>query len=583
MKLAEALQILNAARSKDAPLFRISLCCGFTPLHLATMLQAHLQSRFEGRKVELDVGLYGDLTGNVERASAGAPHAVAIAIEWPDLDPRLGYRRLGGWSPSLASTIVGESTERLGHLEKAIRSLSAHAPVAVALPGLRLPPAFLPVNAKSSPHAIQLELAVAEFAAAMAAARVTVVNSQTLDLLSPPSSRHDLKWELHTGFPYTQHHADVLGALLADCMAARDTPKKGLITDLDDTLWRGIVGEAGPQGISWDLENHSQVHGIYQQLLASLAGQGVLLAAASKNDPSVVRETFEQRKDLLISAESLFPLEVHWGAKSDSVARIVRTWNVGPESVVFVDDSPLEIAEVQGACPDIECILFPKNDPAAALELFYRLRDLFGKDAIAAEDALRLESIRQGIHFQQEIASSAGRREEFLSQLDAAITFTLNPAENDARVLELVNKTNQFNLNGIRFSEAEWGRLRLSERAALLSVSYTDKFGPLGTVAVLAGVITGADLHTRAWVMSCRAFSRRIEHQTLRFLFDHYPIERIVFDFRPTARNGPFREFAATFLGREPEGEFPIRRDEFLRRCPPLHHKTESRTREVLA
>jgi len=315
-------------------------------------------------------------------------------------------------------------------------------------------------------------------------------------------------------------------------------------------------------------------------MLASLAEQGTLIGVASKNDPVVVDEVFRERTDLLISNDCMFPLEIGWGPKSEAVARILRVWNVAADSVVFVDDSPIEIGEVQAAHGGMECILFPENDPNGVLGLFYRLRDLFGKDEIQPEDRLRLESIRRGNVFQTEAASSSDHREEFLAGLQAAMTWSVDPPS-DARLLELLNKTNQFNLNGLRFSESEWRQLRSAPDAMVVGVSYEDKFGPLGTISVLAGRRTGNGFRVSAWVMSCRAFSRRIEYALLRLLFERYAFDRIVFEFSPTAKNGPFREFVNPILGAEPVGEFSIHRREFDLACPPLYHVTSAMRRQT--
>ena len=314
-------------------------------------------------------------------------------------------------------------------------------------------------------------------------------------------------------------------------------------------------------------------------MLASLAEQGVLLAVASKNDEAVVQQTFREREDLIFPVASAFPVEVHWEPKSQSVTRILQAWNVGPDSVVFIDDSPLELAEVKAAHPEVECILFPKNDYAAALALFASFRDLFGKDTVSDDDRIRMESIRRASQFHQQV-SSEDRQEEFLATLDAVITFIQQPSPADARVLELVNKTNQFNLNGLRYSEAEWQRLRDQPGSMILSIGYRDQFGPLGTIAILAGARNGSEFRVQTWVMSCRAFSRRIEYRTLQFIYDSFGVDRIVFEFQSTARNAPLRQSFMPLLGAEPGSAITLEKSDFMRLCPPLSQAIEVREGE---
>ena len=582
MRLSEALEILNAARTSQAPVFRAILACGFTPLHLATFFAAHLQARFPDRRVSVASGLYGDLIGNITRLES--EDAAAVVVEWLDLDPRLGYRRLGGWRPSQLGEIVQGCEAALADLETALERAAGRVPLAVAFPALPLPPAFMPPNCRASAEALRLRAAVSFCAERLAGRRgVAVTNPEELDRQSPLAGRFDLKSDLLTGFPYANQHAEVLARLLAAAVPGGIPQKKGLITDLDDTLWQGILGEAGVDGLSWDLDHHSQIHGLYQQVLAGLAEQGVLIAAASKNDSALVEQAFTTRHDLLISPGSIFPREAGWGPKSESVGRILRRWNIGPESAVFIDDSPLEVAEVRAAFQSMQCLQYPKGDYDAVLALLRQLRDLFGKDAVEAEDALRLDSIRRGGDFEQASTSAAGRQEEFLAGLEARLSFTVNPPASESRVLELVNKTNQFNLNGERYGEAEWSRLQAEPGALTVAVAYQDKFGPLGTIAVMHGARGGRTLHLRTWVMSCRAFSRRIEHRCLEFLFDHLGVDQVHLKFRATERNGPLREFLAALLGHEPEEDFGFSRADCAGRLPALHHAVEIKSSEVYA
>jgi len=572
MKLVEALKALQEI-SSGVPSFDVCLACGFTPLHLQTFFAAYLQQRLGlMRRVVMQAGLYGDALGNIERLRAVSRGIGGIILEWSDLDPRLGIRHLSGWSPRDLPDIVRTVDAQASRVEQAVAHVSENTLLVISPSTLPLPPISCFPGHQSSVFEADLRARMACMVARIARLpNVKVLSAQRLDLLSPPGQRLDVKSELATGFPYTMAHADTLAELLAS-LALPPPPKKGLITDLDDTLWRGILGDIGASGVSWHLDRHSHIHGLYQQMLHSLADTGVLIAVASKNDPSLVDEVF-RREELLPLRGCLFPVEVSWGPKSEAVDRILRSWNVGADSVVFVDDSPMELAEVRAAFPELECLHFPKESDAGTFELFVRLRDLFGKPVISTEDTIRLESIRQSNLRSKEIEVRGSSPEEFLAQADAVLTLEFVAGTIPGRALELINKTNQFNLNGRRYTEGEWrSYLRRSETFLLLA-SYKDKYGSLGTIAVLAGREEAQSIYIDSWVMSCRAFSRRIEHRCLKELFDRFSREQIFFDFQATPRNGPLREFFLGILGSEPTSAFRIVRGTFEEKCPPLYHK----------
>ena len=461
MTITEALRALQQAK-KDAAPFELTLACGFTPLHLKTLLGAHLQGRLPDRRVQIDAGLYGDLAGTLEnlpgRISAdNSPHAVALVLEWPDLDRRLGFREGGSWSPAALPDIVTCVRSGFDRLTRAIEALPAGFRVAVSPPGLPLPPMFHAAGWQATEAEALLDEAVSHFLAVMASRPgVAVVNARRLAEDSPPAARYNLKSDLLTGLPYSLAHADLLAAALS-LLVAPAAPKKGIISDLDDTMWHGLVGEIGADAISWDLAGHHYLHALYQKLLSSFSEEGVLVGVASKNDPAVVELAF-RRSDIYLKPDRIFPVEAHWHAKSGSVSRILKTWNISADAVVFVDDNPMELAEVAAEHPGIECIRFPQNDYQAGYAMLRNLRDLFGKERLSGDDALRLSSIRSGTEFRS--ASEGGEAsEDFLQAARAVITFDFHPAEGDARLLELVNKTNQFNLNGIRYTEADWRAL----------------------------------------------------------------------------------------------------------------------------
>ena len=143
----------------------------------------------------------------------------------------------------------------------------------------------------------------------------------------------------------------------------------------------------------------------------------------------------------------------------------------------------------------------------------------------------------------------------------------------------MVNTTNQFNLNGRRYTEADWRKLLSSPGVVWAAVSYEDKFGALGTIAVVAGRLLSDRLAIETWVMSCRAFARRIEHQTLKLLFETTGTDVIEFSFTPTTKNGPLLEFFANLLSDEPQAEFRLTRSQFEAKCRALYQEVREMRR----
>jgi len=571
MNLLSALELLKQPVSEPESDRQLYLGCGFTPLHLKTFLAAYLRLCFPKDRIEINTGLYGDLLGSLERLRLSRGLMTCVLVEWADLDPRLGIRSLGGWGSADIPDIVESARRQSERLADLIKQLADKAPIYMSAPTLPLPPMFTTRAAEAHPSECQVREIVASFATSLSAhGRVRMLSSQQLDELSPLARRFDLKAEITTGFPYTLEHVSSLAELLTT-LIQDSRPKKGLITDLDDTIWAGILGEIGVDGIRWDMAGNAHMHGLYQQFLGSLASAGVLIAVASKNDPALVEQALA-RGDMLLSKESLFPLEVHWKAKSESVMRIVETWNIGPADVIFIDDSPMEVAEVHAAFPEMECIVFPKGNYQATWDLLKRLRNSFGKKSVSPEDVIRLQSIRAESALKSSTPRSELGADDFLLRAEAVITFCLAANARDNRAFELVNKTNQFNLNGKRYSESDWLSFLQDPAAFLLTASYEDKFGPLGKIAVVMGKIADHKVHVSTWVMSCRAFSRRIEHHCLKYLFEKLDAEEIVFEYKLTPRNGPIQDFFAELL----EGRYgptpSVRKAYFSAKAPALFH-----------
>jgi FkbH-like protein len=579
MKLREALELIQKSTSALAvrgeenrqEQRRYQMACSSSPSHLQTFLQAFLIQRSPEADIAIDTLPYGDLLAGLEAVEPSGYTGIAAICEWYDLDPRLGFRRLGGWAPSLHEDIAATVQTGLARLRRSVERLSGAVPVALALPTLPMAPIEISAASQALHMETSLWAAVWNFAEWCASLRhIRLLSAAELDRQSPPSQRFDLRGEIGYGSPYALGHASAIADLLSRLLAP-PAPLKGLITDLDGALWRGVLGEAGPSGVSFTLETGGQIHGLYQQLLQSLAERGVLLGVASKNDSALVQEALS-RADLLVSGDCFFPVVANWGPKPESVRRILAAWNIAPESVVFIDDSPLEVAEVHSQFPQMRSLLFP-DDPAKALDLFRDLRDWFGKPAILEEDRLRARSLQQSAAMVSAPVEPAGR-EAFLATLEARISFQLSRGVEDQRAFDLINKTNQFNLNGRRITEASWRGMLLNPDAFLLTASYEDKFGPLGKIAAALGEGRHRAAIISSWVMSCRAFSRHIEYATLSYLFETLNLDKVVFSLEKTGRNTPLLEFFASLD--IPDSAPEISRSEFESRCPPLSHSLET-------
>ena len=564
MQLFEALKIIrDRSQAGGTSTRRVDLICGFTPLHLKTFLAAKLMLRADC-VFDVHTGLFGDILGSLQCSLSEPPDSTVLMLEWSDLDPRLGYRSSGGWRPDKMADVVESAGLYLTRLEKPLQELAEKTTLAVCLPTLPLPPMFPSPTGLADVASLKLRALVADFAVRLAEdGAIRVLDSASLDRVSEPASRFDAASELRSGFPFTMAHAAALAGELAALL--KPIPAmKGIITDLDNTLWAGIVGEDGLDGISWNLDHKTHQHALYQEQLAALADLGALVAVASKNEDSLVKQAFEQC-DLIFPTDSFFPVEANWGPKSESIRRILTAWNIGADSVVFIDDSPIELAEVQAAIPEIHCRQFSTGDEAAVVSLLEELRSLFGRASVSEEDRLRMKSLRAV----SELADDEVDSDSFLAKAEAEMTLEWNSF--DERSLQLINKTNQFNLNGVRLDEAEWRERSSDTESILLGVSYTDKFSPLGKISVLLGRQDGGTIVVDSWVLSCRAFSRRIEHSTLQALFDQTGCNQFQFEFQETNRNGPFQKTLRELTSETPKaGLVTLSQTSFETNAPQL-------------
>lgn len=535
MKLLEATRLSARGRDATGSQFRVSLLCGFTPLSVQTFVEAHLVEALPGRRIVVETGAYGDVLGSLVRAQAGESDATLCLIEWQDLDPRLSARSTAPHNLAILDEIVESASLRAGALQKALAGLRGR-PLVVSLPTLELPPLFPSGTRLMSRWESGLELVRSTLANALTDENISVLNGSRLAQQSSPSERWSLRSELEFDFPFTLRHADILSRELVAALLL-PTRRKGLVLDLDNTLWSGIIGDDGAQGVTWDLTSRSQHHAFFQRFANMLADSGVLLGVASKNDLALAEEGLG-REDLLISRERIFPVQANWSAKSESISAIARIWNVGEDSLVFVDDSELEREEVERKHPGVKVLAFPVGDANLLPALMNALRDLLGTVTINAEDRIRIASIRNSASLVAQVDSSGELPDEVLSGLQARFKIIERSPDQAERALQLINKTNQFNINGRRWDPTEF-RVALASGHRVISVEYEDRYGRLGEISSLLISEDDGVLRIHAWVLSCRAFARRIEHVTLRQILTQFGCREVQIAVANTGRNLP--------------------------------------------
>lgn len=312
--------------------------------------------------------------------------------------------------------------------------------------------------------------------------------------------------------------------------------KKGLVLDLDNTLWGGVIGDDGAEGIELGMETPGgMAYSEFQSYLKQLSRLGILLNVASKNEEAIARTGFD-RADSVLKAEDFLCFEANWEPKSHSIAKIAKKINILPESLVFVDDNPAEREIVRQTLPGVTVAQFagPEEMIAAIDKAGY-----FEVTAFSADDARRNEMYKENLQREQ-LEASFGSYDDYLASLDMTCEAGPFTPEHAERLTQLINKTNQFNLTTRRYSAAEVARLMADENAVTLYGRLVDKFGDNGIVSAMIGTIEDGVCTIDLWIMSCRVFKRGLEEM----MMDEFVrralakgAKKIVGLYLPTAKN----------------------------------------------
>jgi FkbH-like protein len=312
---------------------------------------------------------------------------------------------------------------------------------------------------------------------------------------------------------------------------------KVVATDADNTLWAGLVGEDGVGRVSAEPHGRAFRHFVYQGFLLRLKAAGILLAVISRNDEDMVRAALDSGR-MPLKVEDFVAIRADYGAKSDHVRALAESLNLGVDSIVFVDDNVVELAEVASAAPGVTCQAFPAKDEDLPAFLD-RLALLFDRRSVTVEDTERTEMYRRRAATHPP-TDGAGLM-NFLKGLDMLLTMFDRTNDDWTRAHQLINKTNQFNLNGRRMDASQVATV-LAEGGRMFTATLDDRTGSHGEIIAC---LVDRDGRVHALVMSCRVFQRRVEYAFLLWLLGHWQGPALTFAFSATERNEPFRNFVA--------------------------------------
>ncbi|UPJ51910.1 HAD-IIIC family phosphatase [Bradyrhizobium sp. 200] len=372
-------------------------------------------------------------------------------------------------------------------------------------------------------------------------------------------------WFDETGYfltkqPISLRELPLVGAYLARLIASgRGDVKKCLVLDLDNTLWGGVVGDDGVDGIRIDPSDpvgEAYVH--FQKYLLALKERGVLLAVCSKNDDAIARSAFVAKPEMPLKLSDFSAFQANWDDKVTNIRRIADGLNIGVDSLVFFDDNPAEREIVNEYEPLVLTINVPP-DPAhyiRALDLSFA----FEWEQLTEEDIGRSETYARDRERQQ-LESQFTDYDDYLRSLQMKAWIEPVSNEGSVRIVQLFGKTNQFNTRTRRYSESAIARLGDAPDSCVIQVKFADRFSNYGIVASAVLNLRGNAVFIDNWVMSCRVFERGLENAMFEAMICYArenSAERIVGEFIPTAKNVYVKELFER-LGFDPlvaDGDF---------------------------
>jgi FkbH-like protein len=333
-------------------------------------------------------------------------------------------------------------------------------------------------------------------------------------------------------------YGDLVGRLIA---ALQGRSAKCLVLDLDNTLWGGVIGDDGLEGLALGQGSAlGEAFVAVQDYARQLAKRGVILAVCSKNDEANALAGFERHPEMVLKRSDIASFFANWDDKATNIRRIAKDLNIGLDSLVFLDDNPFERNLVRQELPDVAVPEIPDDDPALIPQM---LADAgyFEALAVTAEDHERTAQY-QANRERAALQDSATDMPSYLRGLEMRMIWRRFDKVGLSRTVQLINKTNQFNLMTRRYTEDQVLAVMNDPAAFGLQIRLVDRFGDNGIIAIVIGRLTApSECSIDTWLMSCRVLGRGVEGATLNLVAAEairLGATTLIGEYAPTAKNG---------------------------------------------
>lgn len=472
------------------------------------------------------------------------PDSVILAVRTPDIAPDLWLDYT-----ALSAQAIRSSCERVSvSFEQWVRVFREHSSAALILHTLEKPlhPAAGILDAQSYPSQTE---AIAEINRRLRSTAAQYLGVYLLDYDGLIATHGRVHWQddrkyLIARLPVSAEHLKFLShEWLRYLVPLSGRTAKALVVDLDNTLWGGIIGEDGINGIKLGPEYPGAAYQGLQRTMLDLSRRGILLAICSKNNPDEALEAIEKHPGMLLRSNHFAAMRISWKEKAHGLREIASELNIAVDSLAFLDDNPFEREQVRSSLPEVTVIELPDNPMQYSAAV--RNCPVFERLALSAEDQHRSAMYaeqRQRAHAEGSFAS----KEDFFFFLNQAVEIEEVRPETQARLAQLTQKTNQFNLTTRRYSEQEICNLARRDDCHVFSLRVRDRFGDHGIVGVAITHDRGHDCEIDTFLLSCRVIGRTVETAFLAYICEAASLRgctRILGRFLPTKKNAPARGF----------------------------------------